>query len=179
MRFNISEYFGAKPVTRIPRFEMPASMPKVKPAKKETQKTEVKMEPRKFVVYLAGKITGDDEYREKFARYEAMLQRFSGIAVLNPAHAPLGLRPADYMRLAFAQIETADVVCFLPDWGHSAGASLEMQYCRYIGKRWLQLPADGRGFDFWTALARADAERDGVRIDSESPWRQKHLEGGA
>lgn len=136
------------------------------------------MEPRKFVVYLAGKITGDPGYREKFARYEAMLQKFSGVAVLNPAHAPLGLRPEDYMRIAFAQIEVANVVCFLPDFRQSMGAALEMQYCRYIGKRWLILPADGQGFDFWTALARADAERDGVRLDSESPWLQKHLAGG-
>ena len=132
------------------------------------------MEPRKFVVYLAGKITGDTGYLEKFARYEALLQRFSGIAVLNPANAPLGLRPADYMRLAFAQIETADVVCFLPDWGHSAGASLEMQYCRYIGKRWMQFPPSMEGFDFWTALARADAAH-GTR----DYWMEKHYAPGA
>lgn len=120
------------------------------------------MEPRKFVVYIAGKITGGDGYREKFARYEEVLMHFRDVVVLNPAHAPEGLRPADYMRIAFAQIETANVVCFLPDWGQSMGAALEMQYCRYVGKRWMQLPADHQGFDFWTALARADAEHDGT-----------------
>lgn len=135
------------------------------------------MEPRKFVVYLAGRITGDDGYREKFAWYEALLHRFSGIAVLNPAHAPQGLRPADYMRLAFAQIETANVVCFLPDWWRSPGASLEMQYCRYVGKRWLQFPdliKRPDGFNFWTALARADAEH-GAR----DCWTEKHYAPGA
>lgn len=98
------------------------------------------MEPRKFVVYLAGKITGDPGYREKFAAAEEKLRHYQGAVVLNPANAPLGLRPEDYLRIAFAQIEAADLVLFLPDWKESRGARLEMSYCSYVGKPVRELP---------------------------------------
>lgn len=54
--------------------------------------------------------------------------------VLNPAVLPAGMAPADYMRICFAMIDTADAVMFIPDWEQSEGAKLEHQYCKYIGK---------------------------------------------
>lgn len=44
------------------------------------------------------------------------------------------MQPADYMRICFAMIDTADVVAFLPDFKQSAGAEVEHTYCRYIDK---------------------------------------------
>lgn len=38
------------------------------------------------------------------------------------------------MKICFAMLETADGAVFLQDWRDSPGASLEMSYCRYIGK---------------------------------------------
>ena len=159
MKFNISEYFGAKPVTQVPRYETPAPMPKTAPPREETPKTHktvrmgtLKVEPgeiftkdgkiyaKQLVVYLAGKITGDPGYREKFAAAEEKLRHYHGTVVLNPANAPLGLSRADYMRIAFAQIEAADLVLFLPDWKESPGARLEMSYCSYVGKPVRELP---------------------------------------
>ena len=46
-------------------------------------------------IYLAGKISGDDGYQEKFAR---AAQKFAGHEVLNPAELPEGMEKADYMR---------------------------------------------------------------------------------
>lgn len=84
-------------------------------------------------IYIAGKITGDPDYREKFA---AAAERLAGAgrAILSPALLPGGMQPEDYMRICMAMVDTADVVCFLPDWTSSAGAKIEMSYANYLGK---------------------------------------------
>lgn len=84
-------------------------------------------------LYIAGKITGDPDYREKFQRAAKDLEQ-QGYIVLNPATMPEGMEPADYMRICLAMIDTAEIVAFLPDWEESAGARLEYEYCTYTGK---------------------------------------------
>ena len=84
-------------------------------------------------IYIAGKITGDPDYKAKFnAAAEAYKKK--GYTVLNPSWMPQGMQKADYMRICFAMIDTADVVAFLPGYRLSAGAQLELQYCFYIDK---------------------------------------------
>ena len=89
-------------------------------------------------VYIAGKITGDPDYRAKFRRAEAWVEARGHIA-LNPANAPEGLKKQEYLRLSFAQIDAADVVALLPDAKDSPGAQLEVAYCQYVDKRVLPL----------------------------------------
>lgn len=84
-------------------------------------------------VYIAGKITGDPGYRDKFAAAEIQLG-WQGHTVLNPAELPSGMSREDYMRICFAMIDVADAVVFLPSAKDSAGARLERAYCEYIGK---------------------------------------------
>lgn len=84
-------------------------------------------------IYIAGKITGDRNYRRKFAEV-ASQYRDKGNIILNPAVLPLGMSAADYMRICLAMIDTADMVVFLPDWLNSRGASVELEYCNYICK---------------------------------------------
>ena len=88
--------------------------------------------------YIAGKISGDPKYYEKFQTAETALT-WEKFIVLNPAELPKGMRPGDYMRVCFAMIDIADVVAFLPDWEDSRGARLEHDYCEYIGKQTLHL----------------------------------------
>lgn len=85
-------------------------------------------------IYIAGKITGDKDYRQKFRQAQERLER-GGCVVLNPAEQPEGMTPADYMRICFAMIDCADAVAFLPDWPQSEGAQLEKKYCQYVGKQ--------------------------------------------
>lgn len=85
-------------------------------------------------IYIAGKITGDPKYFEKFWRAETELKK-QGYVILNPALLPEKMTPMDYMRICFAMIDTADAVAFLSDWRESPGATLEHAYCEYIGKR--------------------------------------------
>ncbi len=84
-------------------------------------------------VYIAGMITGDPNYREKFQRIEDFIRQCGDI-VLNPAVLPEGMSRADYMRICFAMMETADFVVFLPDAHKSEGAMVEMAWCQYIQK---------------------------------------------
>ena len=60
-------------------------------------------------IYIAGKITGDRKYRAKLREAAKTLEAL-GHVVLNPAT--------------------------LPDYQESAGAMVEMDYCRRIGKPW-------------------------------------------
>lgn len=62
-------------------------------------------------VYLAGKITGDPNYREKFAEAAKKLEERAGVTVISPTAA------------------------FLPDWEDSPGAQLEKHWCEYVGKK--------------------------------------------
>ena len=79
-------------------------------------------------IYLAGPITGDKNYEEKFAdaqkRYEEQ-----GHIVLNPALLPQGLGDCDtYMGICFPMIDIADAVVLLEGYEHSQGACKEYGY---------------------------------------------------
>lgn len=88
--------------------------------------------------YIAGKITGVPDYKEKFQKgVEALVKE--GFIVLNPAVLPEGMSPHDYMKICFAMIDVADIVFFLPDWTFSDGARLEYEYCNYISKKMMYL----------------------------------------
>ncbi|MEG1564845.1 MAG: DUF4406 domain-containing protein, partial [Bacteroides sp.] len=84
-------------------------------------------------IYIAGQITGDAGYWEKFEQASNSLAELGHI-VLNPAALPKGLTPGDYMRICFAMLDSADKVLFLPGYCESSGAILEYNYCSYIGK---------------------------------------------
>ena len=86
-----------------------------------------------MIIYLAGKITGNPEYRKQFAAAKAELEA-KGYIVLNPAELPEGMSKAAYMRICFAMIDTADGVCGVGRWTDSRGAIAETSYADYIGK---------------------------------------------
>ena len=84
-------------------------------------------------VYIAGPITGVPEYWVPFE--EAVHKVLEvGYIPLSPAMLPEGLTPAQYMRMCFAMIDSADAVLFLKGWENSPGARLEYQYCNYVDK---------------------------------------------
>ena len=90
-------------------------------------------------IYMAGKITGDPNYKMKFSMTAKRIQEVYPLAViLNPAELPEGLTPKDYMRLCFGMIDAADILFALPDAKESKGAKLEIAYCRYVGKAVLE-----------------------------------------
>jgi hypothetical protein len=81
--------------------------------------------------YIAGKITGDPAYIQKFKRAEEALSRV-GHSVMNPAR--LGDYPEfnhdDYMFITKAMQLRCDAVLFLPDWTESVGAMKEYEQAK-------------------------------------------------
>lgn len=92
-------------------------------------------------IYIAGRITGNPHYKAQFKATAAMLQE-EGYTVLNPAELPEGMKPADYMRICFAMLESADIVFFQSGWEERAGARLEFDYAKYIGKHIIAMKPD-------------------------------------
>lgn len=95
-----------------------------------------------MIVYIAGKISGDKNYKRKFEKIKAIYNR-CGFTVLNPAELPYGMNNADYMRICMSMIDTADVISFLPDYKNSKGAIIERLYAEYIGKEIVDLELQG------------------------------------
>ena len=89
-------------------------------------------------VYIAGKITGNPNYREEFAAAERKVRALGDIP-LNPAVLPEGLEKADYMRICLAMLDSADAIAPLRSWTHSDGAAIEMSFARYTGKQNISL----------------------------------------
>ena len=84
-----------------------------------------------MIIYIAGKITGDPNYKAKF---DKAAKRLKGHVVLTPSVLPLGLDYDDYMHIDFAMIDVADAVYFLKDYKSSNGAMKERYYAMWINK---------------------------------------------
>ena len=84
-------------------------------------------------IYLAGKITGDLNYKEKFRRAEEELIRKRFI-VLNPAFLPKGLEECEYMRICLPMLSVCDAIYLLEGWEESEGAVIEYLLAMKTGK---------------------------------------------
>ena len=91
-------------------------------------------------IYIAGKISGNEDYRKDFAEAEKRIQEIcSDAVILNPSVLPEGMTKEEYMRIDFAMIDVADFVVLLDNAEDSEGADLECHYCDYIGKNYYTL----------------------------------------
>lgn len=84
-------------------------------------------------IYIAGKITGDPNYKDKFRRAKEILEA-QGHIVLNPAMLPEGMTRDEYMHICIPMLEVSDQAVFIPDYFESEGARLEYNWCCYTGK---------------------------------------------
>lgn len=80
-------------------------------------------------IYIAGKITGEEFYKENFKAAEDHWKS-KGYTVINPTVLPLGLEHGEYLHINFAMIDICDEVFFLENWKDSPGAIAEMWYAK-------------------------------------------------
>lgn len=76
------------------------------------------------IVYIAGPITGVQNYRERFAAVATKL-RAAGHSVLNPAELPDGLTEQSYMDIGLAMVRASCAIVMLEGWRSSQGATCE------------------------------------------------------
>ena len=79
------------------------------------------------VVYIAGQITGTQDYKERFSKAEQQL-RDEGHIVLNPTVLPVGMPYESYFPICFAMIDAAEKMYFLRGWEKSRGARKEFAH---------------------------------------------------
>ena len=87
--------------------------------------------------YIAGKITGLDNYKEVFARAESYL-KLRGHTTVNPTglYNILGdkFEHHEYMHICYSLIDLCDFVYCLDNWKDSKGARLEVEYAKAKNK---------------------------------------------
>ena len=81
-------------------------------------------------VYIAGPISGDPDYKAKFAAAKARLLANGAARVLNPAELPEGWTYQEYMAHCMLMVQRAEVIVPLPGWVGSPGALAEVKYAQ-------------------------------------------------
>ena len=84
-------------------------------------------------VYIAGSITGNDNYQAEFAHAEKVLAE-AGNIVLNPAILPKGFTQEEYMSVCIPMLSICDAIYLLRGWEPSIGANIEKLHAEHIGK---------------------------------------------
>lgn len=85
-------------------------------------------------IYIAGPMTGIEEYNHPAFNQKADDLIQEGHTVLNPTVFPDGLEHHEYIHMCLAMIDVSDAVYFLPDWRGSKGAQLEYLHALKTGK---------------------------------------------
>lgn len=98
----------------------------------------------KTKVYISGKVTGDPDYRKKFAKAEKRLKEM-GYDPLNPVKGEKDGKPWEYyLRRDIKKLCDCDILLLLPDWTQSKGARLERLVASRLGIKVWRLYGDGK-----------------------------------
>lgn len=82
----------------------------------------------KKVIYISGKVTGDENYKKKFKEAEEKIKKmYPAAEIVNPTAAdfPDTYDWADCMRECMHMLKKCNSIYFIDDWQESAGACIE------------------------------------------------------
>lgn len=85
------------------------------------------------MIYISGKITGTDDYLQRFERAEKHLNTMNIIDVINPAKVNSYLPElsySQYIKMSLCMLEMCDTIYMLKNWENSIGAKLEWEYAK-------------------------------------------------
>lgn len=102
----------------------------------------IRAEAPKPTVYIAGPMTGHQDFNYHAFHYAATDLRAAGHTVLNPAENPKpNPNPTwqDWMRVALGQLIQADAIALLPGWHLSRGAKVERALAEGLGLQVLHI----------------------------------------
>lgn len=83
-------------------------------------------------VYVAGPMTGYENYNRQSFNDAAVRLHVKGHTALNPATLPDGLTQSQYMDICFAMIRAADAIYLLKGYEESKGAMAELAYAEKL-----------------------------------------------
>lgn len=87
-------------------------------------------------IYISGKVSGTDDYVERFRSAEMILEE-RGMDVVNPvtmcSSLPTNLTHAEYMKICLAALDCCDAIYMLTGYKSSAGAIQEIGYAKGRG----------------------------------------------
>jgi hypothetical protein len=89
------------------------------------------------IIYLSGKITGNENYKKDFKCAENFLKQM-GYIVVNPAEleeVAEGLTYEQYMHICYRLIDISHYVFMVSGWQKSKGANAELSYAKSLGKK--------------------------------------------
>lgn len=84
-------------------------------------------------IYIAGPITGHDDYKMKFAKTKERLQR-QGHTIMSPTILPAGFEYDEYMKVCLGMVDVCEAVYFQRGWEDSKGALIEFEHAARTGK---------------------------------------------
>lgn len=85
-------------------------------------------------IYIAGQITGNENYLKDFETAEKKLKERGFTKIINPTCLPRNLEYEQYMTITLSMTEAADVIYLLKNWKNSKGAAREYQYALVLDK---------------------------------------------
>ena len=90
------------------------------------------------IVYLSGRITGNENYKQDFSVAEDYLHRL-GYIVVSPARldelSSDKLSYKQYMKVCYSLIDICDIIFMVSGWQKSKGANAELSYAKSLGKK--------------------------------------------
>lgn len=91
------------------------------------------------LVYIAGKVTGEDvkSCKEKFAKAEFLLKR-KGYQTINPLRlCPPNANWENAMKMCIRKLSECDAIYLLTDWEESRGAKVEHYVAEQFGLKFI------------------------------------------